>query len=114
MDLGGVTAEFRLDAKGVAKTDVRGSKSNGFKLGVKYSKGVLQPGPAKFMLTMKNGNFQEELEYLGFENADTPKEGEQLDVPVVMTAGELVYIGMIKVTYKAKLNKSGKAQGQVR
>jgi chitodextrinase len=101
VSLGDVERSFILDAKG------RGAvgRNDKFQISFKSVKKVIQPGPAKFSLSLKNGDFRSAWEKWGLADADVSKR--ILRLPLLLQAGELSYVGTIDVTYSAKAGKAG-------
>ena len=109
VDISGVFAEFTLDAKGKAKTDVSGAKGKKFMLKLKFKKRVLQTGDVKFKLMFKKGNFQETWAEYGAINEDIE---HKISIPVKITTSTHVYTDALVGNYKgeehrARVRKNG-------
>lgn len=103
LDVGGVLAEFELDAKGVA-ADETGS--------VKVSALEDLPLYRRVRLNLVSGDFLADLEEHGLEDTDTPPAGLVAQVPVSVDLDGTTTDTEVPVTWKAKEGQSGKARGQ--
>lgn len=104
-DICGVVAEFMLDPKGNAKTDVNASKNNRFKVSLKFKKKVLVPGQRKFSIKMQKGDFRTPLEKLGLVNKDV--KDRTITMPVRLVTPRGAYLGYLTGKYSALGGKGG-------
>jgi PKD repeat protein len=104
VNIGGLNKSFVLDEKGNAKTDSDENKNNRLKIGVKYKRGVLVAGPTKFSISLRNGDFQDTLALIGFNEKDTAYD--RVYVPTTIAVGGRTFVGKLPTTYKAQTDKS--------
>lgn len=109
VNISGVFGSFVLDAKGKAKTDVNGDKNKKFMIKLKFKKGELQAGEAKFTMTFKNGNFQDMWAEYGAVNEDID---QKIGIPVTITTSTHVYTDALVGDYRARQDRSGKFAGK--
>ena len=102
--VGDVKHTFTLDAKGKAQ-DATAS----FKLSGKMNKNAFSGSSAKFTLTLQNQSLLSDLETLGFTNQDILKPGKQIELPVLISIGNVNLAQSVAVNYVAKLGTNGLA-----
>jgi|GEM_PF-7129337 len=101
LGIGGLTRTIALNAKG-ASTD----KMNGINIPLKGKAGQ----PRKISINLKKQALFAEMEGLGFRNADVPKPGDDVPLPVTLTIGTDIFSDSISTVYTAKKSASGSAK----
>gem|GEM_PF-6975670 len=82
LEIGGLKRTITLNAKVVSS-----DKNNGIKIPIKGKAGKLR----KVTISLKKQALFAELESLGYRNADVPKPGDDVPLPVILTIGADVF-----------------------